>query len=184
VAGVAGAALPGADPTITNLVTSLQDSGDPLAPITIASYVETLFKFTASVQYDPSYDQHSVQARVTQTLIQTFSFAARSFGQAVSIDEVATTIQRIAGVVAVNVTGLQRTSSSTGGDLANLRGFSTISELNQWMAQAITLNRPFADSPNLLCAYLPVANPKSPPQPAEILVIDPRPGAVILGVLS
>jgi Baseplate J-like protein len=184
VAGVAGAALPGANPTITNLVTSLQDSGDPLAPITIASYVETLFKFTASVQYDSSYDQHSVQARVTQTLIQTFSFAARSFGQAVSIDEVATTIQRIAGVVAVNVTGLQRTSSSTGGDLANLRGFSTISELNQWMAQAITLNRPFADSPNLLCAYLPVANPKSPPQPAEILVIDPRPGAVILGVLS
>jgi hypothetical protein len=68
--------------------------------------------------------------------------------------------------------------------LANLDGFSTISELNQWMAQSITLNRPFADSPDLLCAYLPVASATSLPQPAEILVIDPQPGAVILGVMS
>jgi hypothetical protein len=87
-------------------------------------------------------------------------------------------------VVGVNVTGLQRTDSSTGGDLANLDGFSTISELHQWLAQSIALKRPFADPPNLLCAFLPVANPKALPQPAEILVIDPQPGAVILGVMS
>jgi hypothetical protein len=184
VAGVNGAALSSANPTLTNLAASLQNYGNPLVPISVTSYVETLFKFSAGVQYDPSYDQPTVQAQVSQTLSKAFSFAARSFGQAVSLDEIAAAIQGVAGVVAVNVTGLQRTFSSTGGDLASLDGFSTISELNQWMVQAITLNRPFADSPDLLCAYLPVTSAKSLPQPAEILVIDPQPGAVIMGVMS
>jgi len=136
------------------------------------------------VQYDPAYDQPTVQTQVSQTLTAAFSFAARSFGQSVSLDEIAATIQGVTGVVAVNVSGLQRTGSSTGGDLANLRGFSTVAELNQWMAQSITLKRPFADTPDLLCAFLPVANVNALPEPAEILVIDPRPGAVILGVMS
>jgi hypothetical protein len=184
VAGIDGEAVSSANPTLTYLTASLQNYGSPLVPITITSYVETLFKFSAGVQYDPAYDQPTVQAQVSETLVSTFSFAARSFGQAVSIDEIAATIQGVAGVVAVNVTGLQRTYSSTGGDLASLDGFSTISELNQWMAQSIALNRPFADTPNLLCAYVPVASVKSQPQPAEILVIDPQPGAVILGVMS
>jgi len=167
-------------------VNSLHDHSNPLIPITVVSYVETLFKFSAEVQYDPKYDQPTVQASIQQTLTGTFSFAARSFGQSVSIDEVAAVIQGVAGVIAVNVTGLTRTFSSTGGDLATLAGFSTISKLNQWMSQQLSppLNRPFPDSPNLLCAYLPVASILAPPQPAEIIVLDPRPGAVILGVMS
>jgi hypothetical protein len=184
VAGVDGEALSSANPTLTYLVTSLQNYGNPLVSITVVSYVETLFKFVADIQYDAAYDQPTVEAQVRQTLTQDFSFAARSFGQAVSIDEVAATIQGVPGVVAVNVTGLQRAYSSIGGDLASLDGFSTIAELNQWMAQSITLKRPFADSPNLLCAYLPVASTNALPQPAEILVIDPQPGAVILGVMT
>jgi predicted phage baseplate assembly protein len=184
VAGVDGAALPSASPTRTNLVTSLRNYGNPLVTISVTSYVETLFKFSADVQYDPAYDQPTVQRQVSQTITQTFSFASRSFGQSVSIDEIAATIQGVPGVVAVNVTGLQRTYSSTGGDLANLRGFSRVAALNQWMAQLITLNRPLSDSPDLLCAFLPIASIKSTPQPAEILVIDPQPGAVILGLMS
>jgi len=184
VAGVDGEALSNANPTLTYLVTSLQNYGNPLIPIAVTTYVETLFKFSAAVQYDPAYDQPTVQTQVSQTLTAAFSFAARSFGQSVSLDEIAATIQGVPGVVAVNVSGLQRTGSSTGGDLANLRGFSTVAELNQWMAQSITLKRPFADTPDLLCAFLPVANVNALPEPAEILVIDPRPGAVILGVMS
>jgi Baseplate J-like protein len=183
IAGVDGAALTSSS-TLTDLVTSLQNYGNPEIPIWVTSYVETLFQFTASIQYDPSYDQPAVQQQVSQTLTQTFSFAARSFGQSVSVDEIAATVQGVAGVVAVNVTGLARTYSSTGGDLANLQGFSTTTELNQWMAQLITLNRPFADTPGLLCAFLPIASITSLPQPAEILVIDPRPGAVSLEIIS
>lgn len=193
VAGVNGTALPPSSSlTVTSLVNSLQNYGNPLIPITVVSYVETLFKFSAAVQYDPEYDQPTVQAKVQQTLTSTFSFAARSFGQSVSVDEISAVIQEVAGVVAVNVSGLVRTFSSYGGDLATLAGFSTISKLNNWMSQQPSppLNRPFPDSPDLLCAYLPVASinpppqPPTPPQPAEIIVIDPRPGAVILGVMS
>jgi hypothetical protein len=184
VAGVEGEALSAANPSLANLVKSLQNYGNPLVPITVKSYVETLFQFKAAVQYDPANDQAVVQVQVNQTITNDFSFSARSFGQAVSVDEIAAVIQGVAGVLAVNVTGLQRTLSSTGGDLANLHGFTAIAELNQWMAQSITLNRPFADSPGRLCAYVPIASTKSPPQPAEILVIDPRPGAITLEVRS
>ena len=184
VAGVDGEALSNSNPTLTYLIKSLQTHGSPLVPISVTTFVETLFKFSATVQYDPSYVQATVQTAVGQALTTAFSFAARTFGQSVSLDEIAATIQGVAGVVAVNVTGLQRSDSSTGGDLANLHGFSTVSELNQWMAQSITLKRPFADTPGLLCAFLPVASMNALPQPAEILVIDPRPGAVILGVMS
>jgi uncharacterized phage protein gp47/JayE len=184
VAGVQGQALSPANPTLTNLVNSLQSYGNPLTPITVTSYVETLFRFQAAVKYDATYDQNVVQAQVEETITQKFSFAARSFGQAVSVDEIAAVIQGVAGVVAVNVQGLQRNLSSTGGDLANLHGFTAVAALNQWMAQAITLSRPFADSPGRLCAYIPVASATSIPQPAEILVIDPRPGAVTLEVLA
>jgi hypothetical protein len=54
-----------------------------LIPIFVTTYVETLFKFNAAVDYDPAYDQPTVQVQVSQTLTKTFSFTARSFGQAV-----------------------------------------------------------------------------------------------------
>src|SRR6202042_847001 len=43
VAGVDGEAPSSANPTLTYLVTSLQNYGNPLIPIAVTSYVETLF---------------------------------------------------------------------------------------------------------------------------------------------
>jgi hypothetical protein len=62
-------------------------------------------------------------------------------------------------------------------------GFS-LSNLNNWLAQQVTLPRPFSDSPSRICAYLPVAATLSVPLPAEILVLDPDPKSVVLGVMS
>ncbi|HTA23120.1 MAG TPA: putative baseplate assembly protein [Terriglobales bacterium] len=179
VAGVEGAALPPGNPTLTNLAASLRNYGNPLIPITVQSYVETLFSFSASVKYDPGYDQPTVQAEVVEALSGTFCFEAMSFGQGVGVDEVTAIIQAVPGVVAVNVTGLRRGLSSTAGDLA---GFPTVSGLNKWMSGQIVLNRLFPDSPSQLWAYLPVANTTSVPQPAEILVLDPS--QMVLGVMS
>ncbi len=67
------------------------------------SFLETLFGLSADVQYDPAYDQPTVRAQVMETLTQAYSFAQRTFGQGVSVDEVATVIQAVPGVVAVNV---------------------------------------------------------------------------------
>jgi predicted phage baseplate assembly protein len=185
VAGAGGAALPPDNPTLGNLVAALRACGNPLIPISVQSYVETLFTFSADVRYDPAYDQPAVESELRGTLSRTFSFASRDFGEAVGIDEITTVMQNVPGVVAVNVTGLIRGKiSSTGGDLANLGGYASISALNNWMAQHIALNRPFADTTSRLCAFLPVADPSAVPQPAEILVLDPDPARVVLGAMS
>ena len=183
IAGVGGAEV--SQNAIATLVSSLHSFGNPLIPIAVQPYVESLFSFSANLVIDPTYDAPTVQAQAQQTSVRRLSsFAARSFGQGVSTDEIAALIQGVPGVVATNVTGLTRGLSSQGGDLASLAGVSTTAKLNQWLARQVTLNRPFADPPNRLCAYLPVPNTQSLPQPAEILVMDPRPGMVVLGTMS
>jgi uncharacterized phage protein gp47/JayE len=182
VAGVGGAALPPGSPTLTNLAASLRSYGNPLLPITVASYVETLFSFTASLRADPRYVQSAVEAAVIATLTANFSFAARSFGQRVGLDEITAIIQAVPGVVAVTVTGLTRGISSTGGDLDGLGGTASVSGYNQWLAGQVSLTRQVADTPLQLYAALPIASRTALPQPAEILVL--APGQILFGVLA
>ncbi len=179
VAGVAGAVLPTGNPTLAALFTSLQSYGNPLVPITVASYVETLFRFSADLRCDPAYVRDDVQARAWQAVAQAFGFTARSFGEGVSADEMAAVIQAVPGVVAVNVTAITRTTSSSGGDITQ-EGRLT----NAWLAALTSLPRLFADTPTQLYASLPVASALSPPCPAEILVLDPNPSASTWGVMS
>jgi hypothetical protein len=47
----------------------------------------------------------------------------------------------------------------------------------------VTLDRPDSGTPTRICPYLPVANPDALPSPAEILVLDPNPKNIALGVL-
>ena len=185
VAGVSGAALPPDNPTLVNLVTSLHNYGNPLIPITAVSFLETLFSLSADLQYDSAYDQPTVKSQVLETLSQTYSFGHRTFGQGVSADEVATVIQGIPGVIAVNVTGFQIVATSSAGDLASQGGAFTITKLNNWLAQKLaSLPRPDSGSPPRICPYLPIPILTSLPQPAEILVLHPDPAKVTLGVMS
>jgi len=185
VAGVNGSALPAGSPTLVNLVTSLQNYGNPLVPITVVSFVETLFGLSADLQYDPAYNQGTVKAQVLQALYQSYGFAARTFGQGVSTDEVATVIQAVPGVVAVNVKELIPGASSTAGDLGP-RELITLTRRSLWFAQALRfpLWRPQPPAPTQIYPYLPVANPKALPTPAEILVLNPDSSSVTLGGMS
>ena len=184
VAGVDGAALPPGNPTLNNLVASLHNFGNPLISITAQSFLETLFGLSADLQYDPRYDPLAVKPQVRQALASAYSFAARTFGEGVSADEVATVIQAVPGVLAVNVTKLRPGATSAGGDLAGQSGGFTLSNFNDWLAQTAPLPRPFSDSPLRICPYLPVSDALSLPLPAEILVLDPNPASVVLGVMS
>jgi len=185
VAADGGADLPVGSPTLTKLLMALKSYSNPRIPVTAVSFMETLFGFSADVKYDPSYDQPTVQAAIWQTLVMEFSFANRSFGQGVSADEIATVIQGVAGVVAVNVTGLTPLQSSTAGDLANLSGGFTVSNWNTWMSQQVPIvPRPNSDTTSRICPYIPVAGRQGQPLPAEILVLSPDPTQVTLGVMS
>jgi hypothetical protein len=183
VAGTNGAALPSGNPTLNNLVTSLRNYGNPLVAITVVSFLETLFGLSANLQYDSAYDQTTVKAQVLQTLSQTYRFANRTFGQGVSLDEVAAIIQGVPGVVAVNVKEIHTVATSRAGDLASEPGAFTISKLNKWLAQTVSLPRLHSDSTRI-CHFLPVADSQSLPLPAEIIVLDPDPTEVVLGLMS
>jgi Baseplate J-like protein len=182
VAGAGGVALPPGNPTLGNLITSLHNYGNPLIPITAVTFLETLFRFSADVAYNPDYDSTVVQAAIIQSLRQQYSFASRSFGQGVSGDEIASFIQAIPGVVAVNVKTLTVGSTSAAGDLSS--GNWSVYAYNQWNASPITLNRPSSGSYMRICPAIPVASPDSPPRPAEILVLDPDPKNIALGVMA
>jgi hypothetical protein len=186
VAGVGGTALPPGNPTLGYLIAALQNYGNPLIAIHAFTFIETLFGLTADLAYDPACDQPTVEAQVMQTLTTTYSFANRTFGQGVSTDEVAAVIQAVPGVVAVNVTSLSATASSTAGDLASEGATFSLSRYTAWLGQSVSVSRPVPapGSPPRICAYVPVAISQGLPQAAEILVLDPTPGQVVLGIMS
>lgn len=182
VAAAGGSALPPGNPTLDNLVTALHNHGNPLIPIHVQSFVETLFSFNAGIKYDPDYDAKAVKQSVLDRLRQSYGFGARTFGQGVSADEIAAFIQAVPGVTACNVTSLRPGQTSKAGDLGST-GWSTYA-YQQWLMQKVPLDRPGSGSPTRICAYLPVARPDKLPDPAEILVLDPDPKSVVLGVLA
>jgi predicted phage baseplate assembly protein len=185
VAGVNGEALPSSSVTLQNLITALKSYGNPLIPIVVTTFLETLFGLSADVKYDPACDQPTVTAAIRQALSQTYSFANRSFGQGVSADEIASVIQAIPGVIAVNVTDIhlrQPIATSAAGHWGGSGSF-TIAKLNDWLTQHVTLPRPVSDSSTRICPYLPTPSLTSSPFAAEILVLDPDPSQVTLGVM-
>jgi hypothetical protein len=127
-----------------------------------------------------------VEAQVMQALTTTYSFANRTFGQGVSADEVAAVIQAVPGVVAVNVISLTPLASSTAGDLASEGTTFSLSRYIAWLGQSVTVTRPLAapGSPPRICPWVPVATTQGLPMAAEILVLDPNPGQVTLGLMS
>jgi hypothetical protein len=182
VAAAGGSALPAGNPTLDNLVTALQNYGNPLIPIHVQSFLETLFTVSADIKYDPAYDAATVQQNVIDTLREEYSFDARTFGQSVSADEIDAIIQGVEGVIAVNVTALKLGDTSAAGDLGSTQ-WSTYA-YNQWLSQQVTLERPASGSPTRICAYLPIATPGELPAAAEILVLDPDPNTLVLGALA
>jgi hypothetical protein len=182
VAAAGGVALPPGNQTLANLVSSLQSYGNPLIPIHAFTFLETLFSLSADLTYDAAYDQPTVQSAVQAALAQNYSFANRTFGQGVSADEVAALIQAVPGVIAVNVTNLAVGPTSKAGDITG--GAWSLTAYSNWLSQPVTLTRPASGSPTRICPYLPIPSSTGLPQPAEILVLDPDPNAVSLGVMS
>ena len=108
---------------------------------------------------------------------------ARS-GRASRSDEIAAFIQGVPGVIAVNVTRLDARADEQG-RRSRQRGSGRSPPTTQWLSQQVTLARPAVELADRASApYLPVATPDALPLPAEILVLDPDPKNLVLGVLA
>jgi hypothetical protein len=183
VAGAGGAALPPGNLTLANLLAALATYGDPNVPVRAASFLETTFRLTADILYDPAYVAATVQTAVLQQLTQTYSFTNRTFGQGVSADEIAALIQNVPGVTAVNVKRVQVTATSNAGDIGSAN--YSVSAYNTWLRGALPTPLPrHRSGANSICPYLPLATVNTAPSPAEILVLDPDPKKIILGSMT
>lgn len=182
VAAAGGVALPPGNPTLNNLIAALHSYGNPLIPIYVQTFLETLFSLSVDIKCDPAYDEEAVKANVLQQLRQNYSFNARTFGQGVSADEIDAFVQAAPGVIAANVTNLEPGKTSSAGDLSS--GAWSVSAYNTWLSQQVSLIRPPSSSSTRICPYLPLANPNALPDAAEILVLDPNPKNVVVGVMA
>ncbi len=158
VAGPDGAAIDPAMPTFGNLTAALQQSGDPLVPIALASYHPAFFLLEAGIQVPKAHDPEQVLADVETALRSHFGFAARQFGQPVRRSEVVAAVHQTPGVEALDMDFFYRTD-------ATHDGTDTVEK-----ELAVRLD-----------AAVPSAGDREP-LAAELLILDPRP--VMLRVLS
>lgn len=93
------------------LVAAIISYADPHVPVTVKSYRPITFKLVADVKVDPDYVEAKVLAAIEAALRATFSFEARTFGQPVTLSEVVSAIQNVAGVIAVDVNKLYRSNN-------------------------------------------------------------------------
>jgi predicted phage baseplate assembly protein len=112
VAGPNGTEVSKASDLYKNLLQAMKGSGNPLVPLQVESYQAGLFRLAASLKIDSTYLPEKVLEQAEQKVRDTFSFAARAFGQPVHLSEVIAVLQSVPGVVAVNVTALYRSNES------------------------------------------------------------------------
>lgn len=110
VAGPNGAEVKEDSKLYTNLLQAMKNSGNPLVPLQVKTYQAGLFRLVAALKLDPTYLSEKVLQQAEQKLRDTFSYAARAFGQPVHLSEVIAALQNVAGVVAVNITALYRSN--------------------------------------------------------------------------
>jgi predicted phage baseplate assembly protein len=162
VGGVGGGPV---DPvaTLPNLQASIESGRDPVHAVLIQSYTPWAFGVVAEVLVDARYVAADVLAAATAAMSEAFSFAQRSFGQAVSAAEVVTVIQAVAGVQAVSLRRLYFVRPAL---------VSTSQRLLERLPERLPEVPP--GSPP---AFLPAAVARwdgSQARPAELILIDPR----------
>jgi predicted phage baseplate assembly protein len=92
--------------TLPNLLAAIESVRDPVQEVHVRSYAPRTFGISAEVLVDRHFATSDVLEAARMALQDAFSFARRAFGQPVTAAEVITTIQAVAGIVAVNPTRL------------------------------------------------------------------------------
>lgn len=97
---------------IGDLTTALRSYGDPHVQFTVLPYRPATFRISAHVQVDTDYLIDNVLADVRDTVSTVFAFDTRQFAQPVEKSEVIAAIQRVPGVVAIDLAALYRSGDS------------------------------------------------------------------------
>ena len=103
-----------------NLLQAFQKLGDPNQAIQVEMSELMLLLLVANICILPDYQWESVEPRIRQRLLDTFSFERRELGQAVFLSEMISTIQQVPGVAYVDVDILDTISETEAADPTKL----------------------------------------------------------------
>lgn len=92
--------------TLGDLRDAVAQAGEPRRLVRIESFEPLRFEVEARIVVDPDYEPAAVLAAVADDVRAEFAFERRAFAQSVAESEVVASIQRVPGVVAVEVRGL------------------------------------------------------------------------------
>ena len=106
--GMADHRIDATAPLWTNLDVALRTASEPSLNLRLDTYQPVFFNLSAKVLIDARYRWEDVEAAARSALRTTYSFEGRSFAQPVSVSDVITTIQRVPGVVFVDLDSLHR----------------------------------------------------------------------------
>jgi predicted phage baseplate assembly protein len=111
VAGPDGAPIDSA--TLANLTNALRTYGDKYASFSVESYHQALFRVTGQITIRADQLPDKVRTKVSDALLNAFSFDSRDFGWPVALSEVIAILHTIEGVLAVDIDSLYRNDDPT-----------------------------------------------------------------------
>lgn len=103
VAGVNGDAVEDGSDLSTNLKNAIRDASISGVTVKVDSYKRKYFRVEGGIKIHADYLPDKVLDIVQQILKTTFSFGKRNFGQRVMLSELITVIQKVEGVVFVDI---------------------------------------------------------------------------------
>jgi predicted phage baseplate assembly protein len=109
VAGPDGAAVPADGALAASLASALRQAGDPMVDVRVATYRSAHFRIAGSVTLDADFLPSTVLPALDQALRDAFGFAARGFGQPVTLSELLAVMHGVPGVGALDLDALHRT---------------------------------------------------------------------------
>ena len=95
-----------------NLYQAIRKFGDPYQPVKLELRELMVIIISAKVKILPEYEWETVEPRIRQTLLDTFSFEQRELGQDITLSEVLSTMQKIPGVDFVDLDILDTVSET------------------------------------------------------------------------
>ncbi len=143
VAGPDGAAIDQKSLQYEQLVNALHQAGDPFVKCLVRTYRPAFFRFGGKVKIHPDYLVDLVFKEVEEALRASFSFSSREFGQPVALSKVVQVIQRVPGVIAVDVDTFHRhpATSRLKTFTRNVRPF--VEQPAKSLSKTLTLNARF-----------------------------------------
>lgn len=96
-----------------NLVNAIRASCDPVQQVAVGDFIPATFSVQVKILVDTRYLFENVKKNVERALLDTFTFERRDFSQPVTAAEVLREIQKVEGVIAVDLDSLTKDAALT-----------------------------------------------------------------------